>query len=314
LDGSTLAECALPHTIAIANAFGSEITFLRVADELQSTASSRPVDPLRWQIDKRQAGTYLDSIVSRYAQTGLTMHTALLEGDAAERIVEYDQANNIDLVVLSSHGQSGLSGWNISSVAQKILLRPTSSTMIIRGYQTPLPGIEQLRYNRILVPLDGSIRAECVLPVSATLAQYYNAHILAIHVVSKPEMPRRTYLNDEDVLLQNRVVERNVEEGTSYLQQLHGLIPVDIETRLTQSDSVTSTLHDVADREAIDLVILSAHGFTGQTHWPYGSIVTNFIAYGIAPILIVQDARQETMAPGLEVTTRRPEGRPDAQI
>lgn len=314
LDGSTLAECALPHAIALASAFGSQLTFLRVADEAQSSSSSRPIDPLRWQIDKREASAYLESIISRYGQTGLAMNTILLEGNAAERIVEFGQTNNVDLMVLSSHGQSGLSGWNISSVAQKIMLRPISSTMIVRAYQTPLPGIEQQRYNRILLPLDGSVRAECVLPVATTLAQHYDAHILAVHVVSKPEMPRRTHLNDEDLLLSSHIVERNIEEGTRYLQQLRGLIPLDIETRLMQSESVTSALHDIADHEAIDLVILSAHGYTGQTHWPYGSIVTNFIAYGIAPVLIVQDARLETMAPGTEVTTRRPEGRPDAQI
>jgi nucleotide-binding universal stress UspA family protein len=127
-------------------------------------------------------------------------------------------------------------------------------------------------------------------------------------------MPRRTHLNDEDLLLSSHIVERNVEEGTRYLQQLHGLIPVDVETRLIQSESVTSALHDIADHESIDLVILSAHGYTGQMNWPYGSTVTNFIAFGIAPVLIVQDARQDTMVPGLEITTRRPEGRPDAQI
>jgi nucleotide-binding universal stress UspA family protein len=314
LDGSTLAECVLPHAIALANAFGSQLTFLRVADETRSSGSSRPIDPLRWQIDKREAGAYLESILSRYMHTGLTIQTILLEGNAAERIIEFGQANNIDLIVLSSHGQSGLSGWNISSVAQKIMLRPFSSTLIVRAYQASLPSTEQQRYNRILLPLDGSLRAECVLPIATTLAQRYNAHILAVHVVTKPEMPRRTHLNDEDLLLSSHIVERNVEEGTHYLQQLRGLVAADIETRLVQSDSVTSALHEIAGREEIDLVILSAHGYTGQTHWPYGSVVTNFVAYGIAPVLIVQDARQETMAPGLEVTTRRPEGRPDAQI
>ena len=314
LDGSRLAERALPHAIALADAFGSQVTFLRVADDSLSEDFSHPIDPLRWQIDKREASAYLESIVTRFKQTQLAMQAVLLEGHAAERINEYAQSNGVDLMVLSSHGQSGISGWNISSVAQKILLRPTSSTLIVRAYQPPLPGIEQLRYNRILIPLDGSMRAECVLPVATTIAQYYDAHILAVHIVSKPEMPRRTHLNDEDVLLSNRVVERNMEEGANYLQQLRGLVPVDIETRLMQCDSVTSVLHEVAEHETIDLVVLSAHGYTGLTNWPYGSVVTNFIAYGTTPVLIVQDARQETTTPGPEITTRRPEGRPDAQI
>ena len=136
LDGSTLAECALPHAIAVATAFRSEITFLRVADESQSQIGAHPVDPVQWQIDKREAIAYLESIVSRYKHTGLPMKSVLLEGHAAERIVEYAVEHNSDLLVLSSHGRSGPSGWNISSVAQKIILRPSSSTLIARCLPT----------------------------------------------------------------------------------------------------------------------------------------------------------------------------------
>ena len=126
-------------------------------------------------------------------------------------------------------------------------------------------------------------------------------------------MPRRTPLSEEDESLVNRVVERNVEEGNSYLEQMRSRVPVELETRLMQCSSVAATIHEVAEHESIDLVILSAHGQTGRTAWPYGSVVINFIAYGTAPVLIVQDARQEITSPGQEVRTRRPEGRPDAQ-
>jgi hypothetical protein len=53
-------------------------------------------------------------------------------------------------------------------------------------------------------------------------------------------------------------------------------------------------LHDLVEREGADLVILSAHGYSGNTKWPYGSVVTNFIAYGTTPLLIVQDAPAES--------------------
>ncbi len=314
LDGSNLAECALPHVYAIAGAFKSEVILLRVADEAQSNQDGRPIDPLQWQIDKREAGAYLESIVARHSRLGLATQTVLMEGRAAERIVEYARDNHVALMVLSSHGRSGLSGWNISSVAQKILLRPVSSVMVVRAYQPAPPPNENLRYERILLPLDGSLRAECVLPVAMTLAQHCNARLFAIHVVSQPEMVRRTPLSEDDAALAGRVVARNVDEGNLYLQQLRTRLPVEMETRLIQSDSIRVAIHDIVERESIDLVILSAHGYTGNTSWPYGSVVTNMLAYGITPVLIVQDARQEITSPGLEAPTRRPESRPDVQL
>ena len=79
------------------------------------------------------------------------------------------------LIILSSHGQSGLSEWNVSSVVQKIVLRARTSIMIVRAYQRIPPETAGLRYRRILVPLDGSQRAECVLPVAVTLARSHEA-------------------------------------------------------------------------------------------------------------------------------------------
>jgi nucleotide-binding universal stress UspA family protein len=314
LDGSQLAECALPHVIAIASAFRSQITFLRVADETQHQLGGYPIDPVQWQIDKREARAYLDSIVNRYQNTGLQIQAELLEGHAADRIFEYALDKNADLLILSNHGRSGLSGWSISSVAQKIILRPACSVMIVRANQPVTACVDDVRYSRVLIPLDGSLRAEIVLPVATTIAQHYNAHLLALLVVGPNEMPHRTPLSEEDASLANRVGERNVEEGNSYLEQLRSRVPVDVETRLVQCGSASATINEVAEHESIDLVILSAHGYTGNTTWPYGSVATSYIIYGSTPVLIVQDARQEIGSPGQEVQTRRPEGRPDAQI
>jgi hypothetical protein len=59
------------------------------------------------------------------------------------------------------------------------------------------------------------------------------------------------------------------------------------------SDNVISTLHHLVDDEAVDLVILSAHGYSGQRKQPYGSVGVNFIIYGTVPLLIVQDLAQQ---------------------
>jgi nucleotide-binding universal stress UspA family protein len=65
------------------------------------------------------------------------------------------------------------------------------------------------------------------------------------------------------------------------------------EPRLLVRDNVSLALHNLVDEAGVDLVLLSAHGYSGARRWPYGSITTSFIEYGSTPLLIVQDLEPE---------------------
>src|SRR5512143_2777085 len=158
LDRSVLAECVLPHAAVIAHAFESRLTLAHVLESRQEANWRRAVDPLNWRLRKAQAETYLDQVVRRLQGIGLPVEKRILEGPAAEQIVEYSHANEIPLLILSSHGQSGLTGWNLSSIAQKIVLRARTSIMIVRAYQAAPDQLTSVHYRRQLVPLDGSQR------------------------------------------------------------------------------------------------------------------------------------------------------------
>ena len=69
--------------------------------------------------------------------------------------------------------------------------------------------------------------------------------------------------------------------------------PAADETRLLVSNHVAHSLYELVDQEHVDLVLLSAHGYSGDMRWPYGSLVANFVAYGSSPLLIFQDAPVE---------------------
>jgi hypothetical protein len=58
---------------------------------------------------------------------------------------------------------------------------------------------------------------------------------------------------------------------------------------LLVSENSAASLHDLVEQESVDMVMLSAHGYSGGIKWPYGSMVINFIGYGTTPLLIVQD-------------------------
>jgi nucleotide-binding universal stress UspA family protein len=299
LDGSSLAECVLPHILTIGKSFEAAITFLRVLDPVGAVTRPRPVDPLDWQIRKAEAETYLHSLAERFQGSGLPIDVEVREGKAAESVIEYARSCGADLILLSSHGQSGISGWNISSVVQKIILRAQISVMIVRAYQPAVPEIEQMHYQRIILPLDGSQRAESVLLAAGTLARRQDAILIAAHVVNQPAMPRRTQPAQEDIDLANQLVERNRVEAGNYLQDLQSRLDARVETRLLIHDSASAALHALVEQEKADLVILSAHGYTGGTRWPYGSLVISFISYGSTPLLIVQDIPRDRIEPTL---------------
>jgi len=306
MDRSPLAECVLPHTVAVARAFESRLTLANVMESPHRANWLRPVDPLNWRIRKAETESYLDGLARRLQQAGLPVEKQILEGPAADRIVEFSHKNDIPLIMLSSHGQSGLSGWNVSSVVQKIILRARTSIMIVRAYQPASADVTGLRYRRLLVPMDGSQRAECIMPVVATLARAHEAQIMLAHVVRRPEMPRRTPPSDEDVELADRIVERNRAEAVQYLDQLRSRLAGDVQARILIGDHVAATLHELVDQEKIDLVLLTAHGYSALTRWPYGSVVSSFITYGATPLLVVQDLPSEKIEPTkAEVAARR---------
>ncbi|HEX7974857.1 MAG TPA: universal stress protein, partial [Anaerolineales bacterium] len=192
LDGSTLAECVLPHLLAIAKTGNPRITLLSVLDPFGAANRSKTVDPFDWQVRKAETEAYLKDQAARLSEANLTIQVEILEGKAAESIVEYGRDQKVSLILLSSHGQSGISGWNVSSVVQKIILRAHTSVMIVRAYQPAPAGLAGMHYQRILLPLDGSQRAEIVLPVAEALARAHDATLLLAHVVRRPELPCRT--------------------------------------------------------------------------------------------------------------------------
>lgn len=290
LDGSSLAECVLPHVVAVAGALDSRVTLLQVLERAESsTGPSRFVDPLRWYINDTEARSYLGKWAARLQEAGLRVESEVVEGKAAEQIIEFARDSDIDLIVLSSHGRSGLSGWNVSSIVLKTILRAYLPIMIVRAYQPAASDLTGMRYRRVVVPLDCSQRAECVLPPATALVESHGAELLIVHVVANPQMPRRVSAAQEDFDLAERVVERNRQVASRYLEQLESRLEVDVDTRLLVSDHTAAALHDLVEREGADLVVMSAHGYSGAAKWPYGSLVTNFIGYGTTPLLIIQD-------------------------
>ncbi|HSM57815.1 MAG TPA: universal stress protein [Candidatus Sulfomarinibacteraceae bacterium] len=299
LDGSLLAECVLPHARAMARAMEAEIIVTHVLEQENEVSREGQLDPLAWHLRKAEAETYLDEVRGRLADT--PVQVALLQGSAATTLVEFAQEREVDLIILSSHGSSGLSGWNVGSVAQKIIYRAKTSLMIVPAYREEEMGVEEMEYRHLLVPLDGSQRAENVLPFVNALSRDEDTETTLLHVCVRPEMPRRSPLTPEEAALADQVMESNRVEAQRYLEEVRAQLDRPAEYRVVQEDDLIAALHQQAESLSCDLVVLSAHGYSGDTHRPFGSVVTSFIAYGSQPLLIVQDL------PSVEIDRTRAE-------
>ncbi|MDX9993428.1 MAG: universal stress protein [Anaerolineales bacterium] len=297
LDCSALAEGALPHAIALAKVFDAKITLLHVLDEPRSGALRESVNPLTWQIEKAEAQSYLEAVQKRLIGTGLPVEHQILEGKAAQRILEFAENSGVDLIVISSHGASGLSPWNISSTVQKVIQGAYLPLLLVRAYKCPDSDWNNLQYKRLQVLLDGSSRSEAILPLAETIARQHDSTLLLSQVVNRPELQCRIPISHEESQLSDQLVERHRERGEQYLNDLACQLSVLAEKRLLVASSAPAALHELAEQEAVDLVLISAHGHSGNAKIPYGSLSLNFIIYGTTPLLILQDFPKENIQP-----------------
>lgn len=295
LDGSSLAATALAHAIGLTLAQDTHLTLLRVVER---TTAQQSVDPLDWHLQRSEAQAYLEQIAevlkAQWQETPAnTPEVLLLEGNAADRIVEYAQNAGMDFIVFTSHGRGGLTGWNMSSVASKIAVRAATSMLLVRPslnavaqYEATL---EPVRYRRIVVPLDGSQRAEHVLPMAGALAERHGAELLLVHVVARPELIQRMPLTEDETMLVEKVVLRNQRQASDYFTQLGSRLPVRPDTAVLVEEDAAGALHQFINDKDADLVVLSAHGHTGRRQWAFGSLVTSFLTHGTTSLLIMQD-------------------------
>jgi nucleotide-binding universal stress UspA family protein len=142
LDGSKLAECVLPHVESIAKGCGTEsITFIRVAEPIRTSASAEEdgfYSGKAWQqmeSDSRAAARrYIDQLASRIKYDGINVQTEVLtDKRAGDLIADYATKNEFDLIVIATHGRSGISRWVWGSVTDKILRSACVPVLMVRA-------------------------------------------------------------------------------------------------------------------------------------------------------------------------------------
>jgi len=146
LDGSELAECVLPHVRTIA--LGCDVvkvTLVRVAEPLhiRSGMEVRIPPKEKQRLEKGsmdKARDYLEHIVKSLKEEGVAAQSEVLHGDVVDKLIDYANMNEVDLIIVSTHGRSGVSRWVWGSVTDRILRAACVPVTMIRAPGC-IPGI-----------------------------------------------------------------------------------------------------------------------------------------------------------------------------
>lgn len=348
LDGSPLAERVIPHAEQFARIFGSEIILLQVLDPTSFHENPNPVDPLNWQIRKAEADMYMEEIATRMrANLGnkpggggdtekyqARVQYAIREGKTAENIVNFAHTENIDLLIISTHGAGGLSRWNISSITEKVINLSYLPILVVRAHQPEIKAAS-IFYRRILLPLDGSRRAECSLPAGVALAQgeismgfppevnnlsvetstsgipSTHSKLFLITVIKPPELPISYPYPIEIQQLVDQLMEVTRLVVNQYMNEMKARLSVQCETCVVENNSISTAIQTLTNqKEDIDLVVMCAHGATGHSTRPYGSVARDYLEHGEKDVLVIQDLIRSKITPSpSEISFEKHEGR-----
>jgi nucleotide-binding universal stress UspA family protein len=235
---------------------------------------------------------------------------SILEGKTAESIINFAHSEQIDLLIISTHGSSGLSRWNMSSVTQKVIDMIYLPVLVIRSYNQSEVERTQRSYSRILLPIDSSRRAECSLSAGIALARgeprktikneknIVTTKLILAAVIKPPEIPIPEPYPENIEKLSEQLMQVSRQAVNSYLLEMKARLPVESDSYVVENNNVFSAIQELAEQdEAIDLVILCAHGHTGLATWPYGTVTRNYLEQGSKNLLIIQDLPRSKIKP-----------------
>lgn len=135
LDGSALAEQALPHAIAQAERFQAELILLRVIEPLpkRGVSMSQAAFERAEEGMKAWAREYLEGVAASVQEQGIPVQVATMVGNLHKAIVRFAETNQVDLIVICTCGHSGLSRWLIGSVADRVACGAGAPVLLVRA-------------------------------------------------------------------------------------------------------------------------------------------------------------------------------------
>ena len=275
-DGSTISEAPLPLVAALARAQDAEVVLARVVEPMTWYSS---VDDGPWaanlyeqlqQAAEEEAQAQVDELVTRLRTEGVRVRREVMFGTASAHLLDLEARIAADLVVMATHGRSGLTRFALGSIADRMVREGTVPVLVVRPLDQPVEPPEVA-----LVPLDGSEVAEQALPLVKALAGRPVQRIRLLRV-QDPE---------EDAATVRDYLERVRHEFADIG------VPVTAETAVGDpSEAIIQAAHTA------NLVIIGTHGRGGFDRFRHGSVADRVVRQATTPVLLVRAAATEAKA------------------
>lgn len=271
LDGSPLAERAISPAFAIAKALANDIPctvhLFRVIPPLMMA-----IDPALYaetlSFSEEEARSYLTAVQDQWQSSNVSTVVDTSIGPVAESIITYAEEKQINLIIMSSHGRSGLGRWVYGSIAEKVMRQACCASLIVRQ-PDHTPPLETFRH--ILVCLDGSQLAEQVLTPILVLARAMRARLTLLRVIPPSHLAMETLALEQFLEQVERIEQHNAK---IYLAQLLQQLPSgDLDVHIqTVFGPAAESIIDYAQENQVNLIAMSSHGRSGVSRWVYGSV------------------------------------------
>lgn len=280
VDDGEQAYAVSTQALAIACSLGLEVTFARVIESPGHFAS--PADPIEWQSRRRAQSENLREFTDR-DEVEVLANSVLLVGAPAAELSDWAQQHGATMLALGRRRRD--QGDGLGSTAQALLDRADHSLLLVPPGPPRVGG-----YRRIMVPIDGSARADSVLPIALRIARTHAAELVLVHIVPRLEVVGASRAPQVEQL-RAQIDTHNKRNASQHLAELRRRSLEDgvaVRTITRGPGDPRSMLRDLAIEEKADLIVMASHGNTGLEDVSVGSVAEYLADHAPAPLLIVR--------------------------
>ena len=280
LDGSKLGEAALSHGEELAWAFDSELHLLGVCDR----GDDKHRRLMQAYLDKKA-----DDVGRNVSETPLHVKAIVLDGEPASRINEYALQERVDLIIVVSHGHTGIMPWTMGSTANKIVHGAPAPVLLLRAAAVKKKGPQKGTFSKVLLPLDGSEAGESALPYILEIAARLKSQVTLLSVVESGQRVH-TIGGLDFIRFPEQQVQKMKQELSGYLDSaVKRFRDRGIEARgEVRSGHAAEEIINYAKAAGARLVAMSSHGKSGLREWVFGSVSNKVLHAGKTHLLLVK--------------------------
>lgn len=288
LDGSELAEKALDYAAELVDKTGAGLVLLHVCHS--EGRYTRSMHQAYLDYTAERAGRRLAGAGAEATAVGSVVRV----GDPATEVLRWAHENPASIIVMLTHGRSGISRWVMGSVADKVVRHSTVPVRLVRHVAVGrFPFTAGASDKRILVLLDGSEAAEQALPYAVDHAKMFDAELTLLRVCEAPFIS-----SDYPEAVMALTWEEHVERITSLEEHRCGSYLNEVTARLqglglkVKAASLlgkpAQAILEYLDHNEFDLVAMTTHGRSGVARWTLGSVAGKVLGETRAPVLLIR--------------------------